>query len=637
MKTLFRKKRLSSTKSTKKVTFQGRFILRLAIVYVFIIICFIILAGRFYYLQIVKHEQFITQSESNRIALIPTAPNRGTIVDRNGTVLAQNYYAYSLEVTPSDTGDVKDTIERLKQYIDISSTDIKRFENFRANARSYENIPLKLKLTDEEAAIIGANLYQFPGVDVQTRSFRSYPYGEIAAHFVGYIGRISQKDNEILKEKERYNLYRGTTHIGKLGLESSYEEQLHGLAGFEKVEKNAAGKIVRVLERTDAKDGNTLKLSLDINLQMEVDRLFGDRRGSLVAIDPRTGGVLAFVSKPSFDPNLFIDGISTEDWNRLNTDWQTPMVNRALRGLYPPGSTFKPFIGMAALHSDSISQTATITSPGSIRLCGREWRSPSRGHGTIPLSEAIRVSSDTFFYQLSYNRMEIDSFSSSLKDFGLGELTGIDLFNEEKGIRPSREWKARRFKGEEGKWNRCDIISASIGQGYNAYTPLQMANALAIIANDGVAFKPHLVNEIVDNESGVLTKIEPKPDRILPYKKSDFDYVKKAMVRVTKNGTAARLFAGTPYDVAGKTGTAQVTGIAQGAKYNKFSRREVHRDHSWFIAFAPADNPKIALAVIVENAGWGATAAGPMARQVLDYYLLKEPKLATPHNATEAK
>ena len=618
----FRKNRPSSNKKPKKYNFQESFISRLVIVYSLVLFSFCILAGRFYYLQVVRHEDFATQSESNRISLIPTSPNRGTIIDVNGQMLAQNYYAYSLEVTPSETGGLAQTIERLKQYIEITDADLKRFEKFRADARSYENIPLKLKLTEQEAAILSANLYQFPGVDVQTRSFRSYPFAELGAHFVGYIGRISQKDEIKLKEDNRYNLYRGTTHIGKSGLENYYEEQLHGTSGFEKVEKSASGKVVRTLERTESKDGNTLKLSLDINLQKEVDRLFGARRGALVAINPKTGGILAFVSKPSFDPNLFIDGIDTESWNNLNTDWQKPMVNRALRGVYPPGSTFKPFIGMAALHTGALTQTSTITSPGSVKLCGRDWRSPSRGHGTIPLSEAIRVSSDTFFYQLAYNRMSIDPFSNSLKDFGLGELTDIDLDNEAKGIRPSQEWKRKRFKGKDGDWNRCDIISASIGQGYNAYTPLQMANAVAILANDGVAFKPHLVSEIINNETGEITKIAPQPVRVLPYSKSDFEYVKKAMVNVTKSGTAARLFGGTPYNVAGKTGTAQVTGIAQGKKYSSSALREIHRDHSWFIAFAPAEDPQIALAVIVENAGWGATAAGPMARQTLDFYLL---------------
>ena len=612
-------------KDLKKTDPQGEFVSRLAIAFIIVILCFCILAGRFYFLQVIRHDDLITQSETNRISLIPTPPNRGTIIDTNGTVLAHNYYAYSLEVNLSEIGGnrgLKEALEKLKQFVDVSPSDLKRFEGFKKDARAFENIPLKLKLTEEEAARLGANLYQFPGVSIQTRSFRSYPYADLGAHFIGYIGRISQKDEDRLKEKNQATLYRGTSHIGKMGLESYYEQKLHGEPGFEGVEKNANGAIVRVLHRSESKDGDTLKLSLDINLQKEVDRLFGNRRGALVAIDPKTGGILAFVSKPSFDPNLFIDGIDTETWNALNTDWQTPMVNRALRGLYPPGSIFKPFIGMAALESGALTQTSAINSPGSVRLCGREWRSPSRGHGSIPLSTAIQVSSDTFFYQLAYNRMEIDRFSAALKEFKLGELTGVDLDNEAKGIRPSREWKQARFPGKEGEWNRCDIISASIGQGYNAYTPLQMANATAIIANKGVAFKPHLVNEIINNQTGQITKIDPQPDHVVPYSKSDFEYIKNAMVRVTRAGTAAKLFGGASYAVAGKTGTAQVTGIAQGARYNKHALREAHRDHSWFIAFAPADDPQIALAVIVENGGWGASAAGPLARQTLDYYLL---------------
>ncbi|WP_434779358.1 penicillin-binding protein 2 [Neisseria sp. Ec49-e6-T10] len=620
---------------------QQDFLSRIVVAFSLILICFCILAGRFYYLQVIKHQDYITQAETNRISLIPTSPSRGTIVDRNGIVLARNYSAYTLEVTPSEVDKLGDTIERLKAFVDITEGDLKRFKKFKADARSFENIPLKLKLTEEEAAQIAANLYQFPGVEVRSRSFREYPYGPLTAHVLGYIGRISQKDEQQLKETGRYNLYKGSTHIGKIGIESYYENELHGTPGFEEVETDAVGRVVRVLRTTQPQDGDTLKLALDINLQKEVDRLFGNRRGALVAIDPKTGGVLAFVSKPTFDPNLFIDGIDTETWNSLNTDLQTPLINRALRGVYPPGSTFKPFIAMAALETKSLTQSTILPAPGTFSLPGSKhvFRDASRrGHGAVNLSTAIQVSSDTFFYRLGWD-MGIDKIHPTLKEFGLGEYTGIDLDNEAKGIRPSKEWKAERYKSKpnEAKWNPADVINVSIGQGYNTYTPLQMANATAILANEGVAFKPHIVQEVINNRTGTVTKIDPQPDRILPFSKSNMDYVKHAMVKVMKpGGTAARLGAGMSYNAGGKTGTAQVVQIKQGSVYNAGALRETHRDHSWFIAFAPENNPQIALAVIVENGGWGASAAGPIARQVLDFYLLPRlRKAASPQTTNQ--
>lgn len=617
------KLRSSSTKKSENHYFSSR----LTVAFIFILLMFTVLVSRFFYLQVIKHEDYTTRAKNNQISLIPTPASRGTIVDRNGVTLARNYAAYTLEITPNKVKDLEKTIADLGELVNLTEGDIRRFKKNRVEARSYDNIPLKLKLTDEEVAKVAANLYRLDGVEVASRSFREYPYGELTAHFLGYIGRISQKDQDKLKEDDNVALYRGSTHMGKTGLEAYYEAQLRGQPGFSEVEKDAAGRIVRMLKQHDPIDGDTLKLSLDIKLQQEADRLFGQKRGALVAIDPKTGQVLAFVSKPSFDPNLFIDGIDTETWDALNNDKYKPLINRALRGLYPPGSTFKPFMGMAILETGTLSQTDLRPAPGFFSLPGSSHRfrdSNSRGHGVANLSKAIQVSSDTFFYRVGWD-MGIDKITPTLAKFGLGSQTGIDLDHETKGILPSREWKAKRYADDPKRreWNRADVISISIGQGSNTYTPLQMAHATAILANDGVVFKPHLVQEIISGKNQAVTKVDATPVRTLPFSKSNMDYIKNAMTNVLKpGGTGWRIGQGLQYPMAGKTGTAQVVQIKQNTKYNAAALAEEHRDHSWFIAFAPANDPQIAIAVIVENGGFGASAAAPIARQLSDFYVL---------------
>lgn len=606
---------------------ERQFNLRLTVAYCFILLMFAILASRFVYLQVLQHERYVTLAKNNHISLVPTQPSRGQILDRNGIVLAQNYSAYTLELTPSKTNGVKQTIEALSQLIEISDRDMKRFEKARADAKSFEPVPLKLKLTEEEAAIVAANGWRFPGVEVKARLFRDYPYKELTSHVLGYIGRINVKDNERLEEEGKTTNYRGATHMGKTGLEYEYEEQLRGKIGFEEVETDAGGRAIRTLRRRPPVNGDTLRLALDIRTQEVADKLFGKRRGALVAIDPQTGGVIAFVSKPSFDANLFIDGIDHDTWDALNNDWQRPLINRALRGVYPPGSTFKPFISMAALQSGALKQTDVRPAPGAFSLPGssHQFRDSVRsGHGSVNLQRAITVSSDTFFYRLAWE-MGIDKLHPLLAEFGLGSKTGIDLDGEATGVLPSREWKEKRFaksKPEVRRWLPGDIVSIGIGQGYNTYTPLQMANATAILANDGVVFKPHLVREIIDAASGQRQVIAAQPVRKVPFRYADFEYVKRGMQGVLKpGGTAWRVGAGLPYTMGGKTGTAQVVQIRQGASYNAGALAEQHRDHSWFIAFAPVEKPRIALAVIVENGGWGGTAAAPIARAVTDFYL----------------
>ena len=625
-------RRLSGGQHTKKPSAQAAqadALLRLLVAFILIVIFFSILLARFFYLQVTQHNEFSGQASSNRITLIPTPPVRGEIVDINGVPLAKNYPVFSLEVIPSRIeGKMEDVIEALKKYVDITPTDLKRFKKYRESYRKFENIPLKLRLTDEEAARLSVHLREFKGVEVNSRTFREYPYGKLTSHFLGYIGRISDKDKEILEEEGLTALYRGSTHIGKSGLEKYYEHQLHGIPGYQEVEKDAYGNIVRILKNVPSKMGQTLRLGMDIRMQQEADRILGDRRGALVAINPQDGTVLAFVSKPSFDPNLFIDGIDSDTWKMLNDDWKKPLINRVTQGLYPPGSTFKPFMGMALLESGKITQNTIIPAPGAWSIPGSRhiFRDSVRsGHGSANLSKAIQVSSDTFFYRLGYE-MGIDKASPYLAQFGFGQKTGIDLPSEYTGVLPSREWKAKRFAKSSDptakEWRAGEMVSVSIGQGYNAYTPLQMAHATASLANDGVVHQPHLVEEVLDFGARKITRINPNPERQIPFKADNFEYVKRAMEKVLKpGGTAHRIGGGLAYTMGGKTGTAQVVQIKQGGRYNAVALREQHRDHAWFISFAPLEKPEIAIAVILENGGWGAYAA-PLAREMTDFYML---------------
>ena len=625
-------RRLSGGQHTKKPSaqaVQADALLRLLVAFILIVIFFSILLARFFYLQVTQHNEFSGQASSNRITLIPTPPVRGEIVDINGVPLAKNYPVFSLEVIPSRIeGKMEDVIEALKKYVDITPTDLKRFKKYRESYRKFENIPLKLRLTDEEAARLSVHLREFKGVEVNSRTFREYPYGKLTSHFLGYIGRISDKDKEILEEEGLTALYRGSTHIGKSGLEKYYEHQLHGIPGYQEVEKDAYGNIVRILKNVPSKMGQTLRLGMDIRMQQEADRILGDRRGALVAINPQDGTVLAFVSKPSFDPNLFIDGIDSDTWKMLNDDWKKPLINRVTQGLYPPGSTFKPFMGMALLESGKITQNTIIPAPGAWSIPGSRhiFRDSVRsGHGSANLSKAIQVSSDTFFYRLGYE-MGIDKASPYLAQFGFGQKTGIDLPSEYTGVLPSREWKAKRFAKSSDptakEWRAGEMVSVSIGQGYNAYTPLQMAHATASLANNGVVHQPHLVKEILDFGARKITRINPNPERQIPFKADNFEYVKRAMEKVLKpGGTAHRIGGGLSYTMGGKTGTAQVVQIKQGGRYNAAALREQHRDHAWFISFAPLEKPEIAIAVILENGGWGAYAA-PLAREMTDFYML---------------
>ena len=599
-----------------------RFRFRVAFAAGTVLLGFSLLLARFVFLQVFQHDYYSTRAENNRITFIPLPPNRGIIEDRNGVVLARNYSAFTLEITPSAVGDIERTIESLGELIEILPKDKRRFHKLAEDARPFDSLPIRTRLSDDEVARFAANRYRFPGVEVKARLFRQYPLGAVGAHAIGYINRINKADLEFIEEHEQGSNYKGTEHFGKTGLEKYYEFQLHGETGYEKVETDSRGRPVRSLSRNAPISGNTLTLTLDIRLQEMAEKAFGDRRGALVAIEPSTGGILAMVSAPSFDPNLFIDGIRSEDWDQLNNSPSRPMLNRVINGAYPIGSTFKPFMALAALETGKRTPNQSFFDPGFFTFGGHTFRDEKRdGHGRVDMYKSIVHSCDTYYYMLA-NDMGIEAIARFMKPIGFGSRTGVDIDGESEGVLPSPEWKRRRFKRPaQQKWFGGDTISIGIGQGYTAFTPIQLAQAVAALVNDGVLFRPHLVGHVTDSRSGEKTLIEAKPLRTLPWKKQNIDLVKKAMVGVNREGTGARAFADAGYTSGGKTGTAQVFSL-RGADYKARKLSQELRDHALFVAFAPVDRPRIALVVLVENGGFGAQSAAPIARQVLDYYLL---------------
>ncbi len=601
-----------------------------------VLVAFLLLLARFVWLQVLQHDAYSAKAEENRIAIVPLPPNRGLILDRNGEVLARNYLAYTLEIFPARVRDLEATIAELAAFVEIQPRDRARFRKLLQETKNAESLPIRTRLSDEEVARIAANRWRFTGADIRARLFRRYPYGESASHVVGYMGRVTTADLEGLEEKELAANYRGTDYIGKAGIEASYQEALHGTTGFERVEIDAAGRGVRTLPPvTQPQPGNNVSLTLDIRLQEVAERAFGERRGALVAIEPATGGVLAFVSMPGYDPNLFVDGIDPQSWESLMSSPDRPLNNRAIAGLYPPGSTFKPFMALAALELGKRTPSTTISDPGYFVFGDRRFRdSKPGGHGTVDMYKSIVMSSDVYYYMLA-NDLGIDAIAGFMGRFGFGARTGIDLEGEAAGVLPSPEWKQARFsQREQQKWYPGETISIGIGQGYNAYTPLQMAQALATLANSGAMYRPRLVSHVDDPRTGERRYLEPQLVQQLQLKPEHVAVIKQAMAGVNTEGTAARSFAGAQYTSGGKTGTAQVVGMKQGEKYEEQKVAERLRDHSLYIAFAPLEGPKIALAVLVENGGFGARAAAPIARTVLDYYLLgklpRAPRRAVP-------
>ncbi len=591
----------------------------------FVVLCFSLLVARLLYLQVSAHEELALQAENNRIAVVPIVPNRGLIVDRNGVVLADSYSAYTLEVTRSQLdGPVDAVIDELAEVIEIQPRDRRRFKRLSEDSKSFESIPVRTRLSDEEVARFTAQRFRFPGVEIKARLFRNYPYGALASHVLGYIGRINRAEKLAMEDwpEEDFANYRGTDVIGKLGIEQKYERELHGITGIDEIETSAGGRPVRRLRSDAATPGSTIQLSLDIKLQALVERLFGDRRGALVAIDPRNGEVLAFVSKPSFDPNLFIDGIDQDSWKELNESIDKPMLNRALRGTYPPGSTFKPFMAMAALTTGKRAASTVINDNGAFMFGNHRFRSHGdTALGAVDMNRSIVQSSNVYYYSLA-NEMGVDLIHDQLDPFGFGRRTGIDLEGESTGDLPSTDWKRKKYKRpEQQRWYAGETISLGIGQGYNNFTMTQLASAMATLVSGGQRFEPRLVRQI----ENVLTheKRRPPGEMLAPLalQPEHVAVIRKALYGVTQEGTSTRVFMGAGYQSGGKTGTAQAKSVGQNEKYNAARLSEYQRDHSLYTAFAPLDEPRVALAVIVENAGFGAEAAAPIARRVLDYLL----------------
>ncbi|THT99361.1 penicillin-binding protein 2 [Lampropedia puyangensis] len=598
----------------------NRFTTRVWVIALAVALCLSLLGIRAYYLQVIRHDDFMQRAESNRTAVVPIIPYRGNIVDRNGVLLASNYSAYTLEIWPSRVRNLENTINELAKIVDIQPIHRRRFDRLRSEAGPYDSLPIRTQLTDEEVARFTSQSYRFPGVQIAARLFRSYPMGTTASHIVGYIGRINQRDEERIEERGEEANYRGSTHIGKTGIEDRYESELHGITGVEELEKSSAGRPIRVMDTSPARSGNTVVLSLDVKLQKLVEELYGNRRGALVAIDPNNGEILAMVSMPTYDPNLFVEGIDHENWQALNESIDRPLFNRALRGTYPPGSTYKPFMALAALETGARSPNMVVQDSGTWTLAGHNYRS---GHalGPVDMRRSIERSSNVYFYSLAYE-MGVDKIHDFMAPLGFGQLTGIDLNGEGRGILPSREWKRNTFSDPRRKtWIPGDTVSLGIGQGYNSFTMLQLTHAMATLANGGTSYTPHLAKGRLDSMRNELLGF-PQPAGVnLGFRKENIQVIFDGMEGVTIRGTSRRIFANAPYRSAGKTGTAQAATVGQRERYNAAKLAEHQRDHSLYAAFAPIENPQIAVVAIVENAGFGAAAAAPIVRRVMDYWL----------------
>ena len=595
--------------------------MRVAVIGLFVVALLLLVVARYFSLQITHHDNYKTQSDRNRVQLQAIPPKRGLIFDRNGSLLAENLPSYSLTIVKERVENIEETISLLQQLLYIDEDHIKTFKRLLARGRSYSAIPLKLNLSEQEIAIISVNGYRLPGVDVDAQLARHYPRGALFAHTLGYVGRIS--------EEEQWSLdainYSGTLQIGKIGLEKYYEEELHGIVGSQNVETNARGRVLRVLERDDPEPGVDIRLYMDAYTQEVAYKALAGRRGAVVAIDPKTGGVIAMVSTPSFDSNMFVGGISRQNYSDLRNSADLPLFNRALQGQYPPASTIKPFYGLAGLHYEVITEQTQVRDPGWYQLPDDSekrryrdwtWRIKRSGHGKfVALEQSIVESCDTYYYDLSY-KLGIDRIQEFLSPFGFGEKTGIDNTNERSGLLPSREWKRRH---KRLPWFPGETLSLGIGQGYLLATPLQLAVATATIANRGEHFTPRLVKYLGEQE------ILPARLHSIDTKEPHWDAVIHAMEQVVHGarGTANRINKGAKYRMAGKTGSAQVVGIGQDEIYDVEKAAKRNRDHGLFVGFAPVDDPKIAIAVIVENGEHGSWVT-PIARQVFDAYLLDE-------------
>ena len=608
---------MSNVYAIKDHSVENRlFLNRIVAAFVVIVLLTSGLIVRLIYLQIVGHEHYSTLAKDNSIKIVPLVPTRGMIYDRHGKILAENTPSYSLELIPEQIANMDETLLRLQKLLEIPGEKIDQYQKLRKRQKRFASTPLLLSMSDEELAKFAVSRPYFPGVDIHTRLVRHYPYNDLAAHVIGYVGRINEEELKELPIAE----YRGSTHIGKLGIESSYENELHGKTGYAEIETNVQARLLNTLKEVNPDPGANLYLTLDIELQKTAYDALDTFNGAVVAIDIKTGGVLVFVSRPGFDPNPFVVGIASDAYQALQSSENQPLYNRALRGLYPPGSTIKPFIALAGLEYHAISPQQRLFCPGYYQIPGvshryRDWK--KSGHGSVGLNQAITESCDVYFYRLAAT-MGIDHIHSFLQKFGFGEKSGIDLLGEKEGLLPSREWKLNK-KNQE--WYPGETLITGIGQGYHQVTPLQLARATATLANKGNVVTPFLVDKIV-NAQGTRPGSEIHKGMI-PLKQSNVNTVIEGMINVVHSarGTAKGISKNISYQIAGKTGTAQVLGIKQNAKYNENDIDFKHRDHALFISFAPAADPKIAVAVIVENGGHGGSVAAPIAGQVIKQFL----------------
>jgi len=611
---------MRSRVTIKDYLFESRlFVQRSVQALVFAALLFAALFGRLVYLQVVAHEHYTTLSDDNRIKILPLPPNRGLIFDRNGIILADNLPSYRLEITPEQVHDMQATLDGLAKLVNIRDVDRVRFNKLRTRTPAFKPVPLRFHLSDAEVARFAVDRYRYPGVDIVAGLSRHYPHGPLAVHALGYVGRIDERD---LQRIDTSN-YSGTTHIGKVGIEKTYETILHGTVGYRQVETNAEGRVLRTLERTSPVPGENLYLTLDAELQNVAEQAFGDHTGAAIAIEPDNGGLLAFVSKPTYDPNLFVNGIDSKTYKALRDNKKQPLFNRALRGQYPPGSTLKPFVGLGGLELGITSEHAHTFCPGYFRLPGKErkyrdWK--HSGHGRVDLPKAITQSCDVYFYDLALS-MGIDRLHDFLAPFGFGTRSGIDISGELPGLLPSRQWKRRARKQP---WFPGETLITGIGQGFMLVTPIQLASATATLSKYGRRMEPHIVASTQKYDDPELSPVANDPVLNVPIEdRRHWDVVIDAMRAVvqSRHGTAHRMGRGEKYDIAGKTGTAQVFGLKKEEKYNARKLAKKLHDHALFIAFAPAHAPKIAVAVIVENGGGGSTVAAPIARTIIDAYL----------------
>ena len=595
---------------------------RARIAFTIIVLCMLALLMRYVWLQVFSHESFATRSESNRVSIRPVAPNRGLIYDRRGRVIAENLPAYRLEIIPEKVADIPALLEELSGLVEIGEDDRKSFEKSRRHYRVFDSVPVRFNLSEQEVARFAVNRHRFAGVDVVPYLSRYYPYGELLTHVLGYVGRLDEAD---IARVDAGN-YRGTRMIGKIGIEQFRETELHGTSGFERVETNARGRVLHVLERQDAIAGTDLVLSIDVAVQQAAWDALGEQPGSVVAIDPVDGSVIAMVSKPAYDPNMFVHGISQKAYNEILNTPGRPLFNRALRGGYEPGSTLKPFVGLAGLEAGVVTAETRVFSNGSFYIEGysrpyHDWK--NGGHGWVTMLSALEQSVNTYFYQLAMD-LGIDRMHEYLAQFGFGAATGIDVPGEGKGLLPSREWKRA---AREEPWYPGETIIAGIGQGFNVVTPLQLANAVATLVNGGNRYEPRLLyaskqagDERAQRVRAPLALEVPKKDP------QNWQVVLEGMDRVVNGtrGTARAIAVDSRYRIAGKTGTAQVFKLAAGETYKASEVAQELRHHALFIAYAPVESPRIAIAVIVEHGGAGSKIAAPIARATLDAWLNQE-------------